>query len=100
ADDFFVVVYCLETIDHLAAYRQMVSEFARVIKPGGQAIISTPNIKVSSPGGKINNPFHTQEFTYDELFEILKKEFGQVTVSGQKYIRYEAEKSVTAKHFT
>ena len=98
-DGFFDVIVSLETIEHLTTYRKMVSEFARVMKPDGTAIISTPNIKVSSPGGKIVNPFHTQEFTYDELFEILKKEFGRVTISGQKYIRYEADKSVTAKHF-
>jgi len=87
-NDFFDVIISLETIEHLTGYRKMVAEFARVIKPDGVVIISTPNIKVSSPDGKIINPYHTQEFTYDELKDILKAEFSQVTISGQKYTRY------------
>jgi 2-polyprenyl-3-methyl-5-hydroxy-6-metoxy-1,4-benzoquinol methylase len=59
-DGFFDAIVSLETIEHLKAYRTMVSEFARVLKPGGTAVISTPNIKVSSPDGKILNPFHAQ----------------------------------------
>lgn len=99
-DNFFDVIVSLETIEHLTAYREMVAEFARIIKPGGTAVISTPNIKISSPGGKIINPYHTQEFTYDELYDILKQEFSRVALSGQKYTRYHADAGVTAKHFT
>lgn len=99
-DNFFDVIVSLETIEHLTAYREMIAEFARVMKVGGIAIISTPNIKISSPGGNIVNPFHTQEFTYDELYEILKQEFSRVTINGQKYTRYEADQGITAKHFT
>ena len=77
---FFDVIISLETIEHLTAYKKMISEFARVVKPGGIVIVSTPNIKVSSPDGKIINPFHTQEFTYDELHDILKNEFSELSV--------------------
>lgn len=96
---FFDVIVSLETIEHLTAYKKMISEFARVIKPGGIAIVSTPNIKVSSPDGKIINPFHTQEFTYDELHDILKKEFSQVSVWGQQYVRYEMDNGKSPKRF-
>lgn len=97
-DNFFDVIVSLETIEHLTGYREMVAEFARVMKPGSAAIISTPNIKVSSPGRRIVNPYHTQEFNYDELYEILKREFSRVIISGQKYTRYEADQGMTAKH--
>ena len=87
-DSFFDKIVSLETIEHLTGYRKMVSEFNRVTKPGGTVIISTPNIKISSPDGKIINPYHTQEFTYDELKDILTAEFKNVVIYGQKYIRY------------
>lgn len=89
---FFDVIVSLETIEHLTAYKKMVSEFSRVIKPGGAVIISTPNIKVSSPDGNILNPFHTQEFTYQELSDLLKPEFAEVSIYGQKYVRYPGER--------
>jgi ubiquinone/menaquinone biosynthesis C-methylase UbiE len=87
-DKYFDKVISLETIEHLTEYKQMVSEFSRVLKPSGIAVISTPNISVSSPDGKIVNPYHTQEFTYEELEEILKREFKDVVIYGQKYTRY------------
>ena len=69
----------------------MLSEFYRVLKPGGIAIISTPNFPVNSPTGKVTNPFHTQEFVYEELKEILESVFPDVKIMGQKYVRYEGE---------
>lgn len=97
---FFNAIVSLETIEHLTAYRRMVSEFSRVIKPGGTVIISTPNIKVSSPDGNILNPFHTQEFTYQELSDLLKPEFAEVSIYGQKYIRYSGERRSPGMHST
>jgi len=88
-DHFFDKIISLETIEHLTGYRKMVAEFNRVTKPGGTVIISTPNIKISSPGGKIISPYHTQEFTYDELKAVLTAEFDDVVIYGQKYSRYE-----------
>lgn len=87
-NQFFDKIISLETIEHLTGYQKMVKEFGRVIKPGGTAIISTPNIKVSSPGNAIVNPYHTQEFTYEELQDVLKAAFKDVTIYGQKYSRY------------
>jgi len=87
-DSFFDKIVSLETIEHLTAYKKMVSEFARVVKADGTVIISTPNIKVSSPNGIVVNPYHTQEFTYDELTDVLKAEFADVKIYGQKYTRY------------
>jgi 2-polyprenyl-3-methyl-5-hydroxy-6-metoxy-1,4-benzoquinol methylase len=88
SNDFFDKIVSLETIEHLTGYRKMLSEFSRVIKPNGAVIISTPNIKISSPNGEIINPYHTQEFTYDEFDKILKEQFSDVVIYGQKYTRY------------
>ena len=88
-DACFDRVVSFETIEHTPRYREMVSEFGRVLAKGGRAFISTPNYVVSSPRGVITNPYHTQEFTYDELSEILQDVFSSVTIFGQRYARYD-----------
>lgn len=43
-DNRFALVTCAETIEHLEHYRETIREIHRVLKPGGIAILTTPNI--------------------------------------------------------
>lgn len=43
-DNRFVLVTCIETIEHLENFRGVVREIYRVLQPGGVAVFSTPNI--------------------------------------------------------
>jgi len=43
ADNYFDAVLFLETIEHLANPLKILAEIRRVVKPGGEVIISTPN---------------------------------------------------------
>lgn len=43
ADNYFDAVLFLETIEHLANPLKILAEIKRVIKPGGEVVISTPN---------------------------------------------------------
>lgn len=43
-DGYFALATCIETIEHLENFRAMVREIYRVLKPGGLAVISTPNV--------------------------------------------------------
>jgi len=43
-DASFAAVLCSEGIEHCANQLQLVSEFARVLQPGGTLMITTPNI--------------------------------------------------------
>lgn len=43
-DASFDYVTCLEGIEHIENPHQCIREFARLLKPGGQLILSTPNI--------------------------------------------------------
>jgi ubiquinone/menaquinone biosynthesis C-methylase UbiE len=88
-DGYFDKIVSFETIEHTTRYIDMLREFKRVLKPGGIAFISTPNFPVNSPSGKITNPYHTQEFTYDELNSILNEIFQNVELKGQRYSRYD-----------
>jgi ubiquinone/menaquinone biosynthesis C-methylase UbiE len=40
----FALVTCVETIEHLENFREVIREIYRVLKPGGLAVFSTPNI--------------------------------------------------------
>jgi ubiquinone/menaquinone biosynthesis C-methylase UbiE len=88
-DQYFNKIVSFETLEHTGQYREMVAEFARVLKTGGQLILSTPNREVSSPDGIIVNPYHIQEFTFEELKQILETSFSAVGLSGQRNIRYD-----------
>ena len=89
ADRYFDKIVSFETLEHTGQYREMIAEFARVLKPGGQLILSTPNREVSSPDNIIINPFHIQEFTVEELKQLLEGSFTHVKISGQRYMRYD-----------
>jgi ubiquinone/menaquinone biosynthesis C-methylase UbiE len=43
-DNRFALVTCVETIEHLENYREVIREIYRVLQPGGVAVFSTPNI--------------------------------------------------------
>ena len=40
----FALITCIETVEHLENFREVVREIYRVLEPGGVAIFSTPNI--------------------------------------------------------
>ena len=44
ADNRFALVSCIETIEHLEDFRELVRQIYRVLQPGGLAVFSTPNI--------------------------------------------------------
>lgn len=45
-DNSFDLVYSLEVIEHVKNYQSMVDEIYRVLKPGGQVFIQTPNYPI------------------------------------------------------
>ena len=78
-DDSFDVVTCFETIEHVAAQREAVAELARVLRPGGLLLISSPNRGVYPPG----NPFHERELTAAEFETLLQGSFAHVALMRQ-----------------
>jgi SAM-dependent methyltransferase len=70
----------------------MLNEFKRVLKPNGKLFLSTPNRIINSPLGIITNPFHTQEWNYNELKIILNNHFSNYKIFGQHYRRFDKSK--------
>ncbi len=96
ANETFDAVVSFETIEHTTQFDKMLEEFKRVTKRDGVVLISTPNIAVNSPSGKVTNPFHTQEWNFNELQDILKRHFPNFNLYGQHYTRY---KNTTGLNF-
>lgn len=87
-DNSFDVLVSFETIEHTTHYNEMIVEFKRVVKEGGLIFISTPNKLINSPSGIVTNPFHTQEWYYDEFISLITNHFKKPQLFGQKYTRY------------
>lgn len=80
----FDVVVSIETIEHLEDYEAFLEECHRVLKDDGVFVCTTPNRETSSPCTLGRH--HIHEFTLNELQNLLKKEWTDVTIYGQCYV--------------
>ncbi|MBP3482281.1 MAG: class I SAM-dependent methyltransferase [Alistipes sp.] len=74
----FDYVIAFQVIEHISQDLEFVREVKRVLKPGGQFIVTTPNAAMSLT----RNPWHIREYRADELKNILECEFAQVEALG------------------
>jgi ubiquinone/menaquinone biosynthesis C-methylase UbiE len=82
--NYFDVIICLESIEHLKEPEQFLLECKRVIKRDGIFICSTPNKSVSTPFfKKPSNPYHIKEFYPKEFYDFVRTYFIDVTLYGQ-----------------
>jgi SAM-dependent methyltransferase len=77
----------MQVVEHLWDQPGYVAESARVLRPGGTLVLSTPNRLTFSPGhdpasGPPTNPFHTREFSAPELADLLSPHFPDITRYG------------------
>lgn len=69
-------VVSLQVIEHLHDQPGFLAECARVLRPAGTLVVSTPNRLTFSPGGAAPvNPFHTRELSAEELAGLLEPHF-------------------------
>ena len=78
------VVTALQVIEHLWEQPRFVRECARVLKPGGRMLLTTPNRLTFSTSAAARNPFHARELTAVELAELTAPYF-DVTVRGLRH---------------
>ena len=80
-DATFDIIISLEVIEHVVDPRSFLSEASRILRNGGQIILSTPNKLFTEKfykNGKSLNPYHLHEFYPDELQRLLKQYFNNV----------------------
>lgn len=78
ADASMDCIVCFQVIEHIDADLTLIKEMHRVLKVGGQALITTPNRLMSLT----RNPWHVREYLPAELTDLLKKEFKKVETFG------------------
>jgi SAM-dependent methyltransferase len=74
----FALVLSFQVIEHLADPAPYLDAIAELLAPGGEALLTTPNV-VMSDGV---NPFHVHEYTSAELAACLRRRFREVEIRG------------------
>ena len=69
------LLVCLQVVEHLWDLRGFLRDCLALLRPGGIAVVSTPNRPVFSPGlgrgAKPTNPFHVEELDAEQLEGLL-----------------------------
>lgn len=99
-DDTYDVVISFQVIEHIRDDRLFLSEIHRVLKPGGVALLTTPNRRMSLT----RNPWHIREYLAHELKSLANTVFPSTTLKGitgnQKVMEYYAENKKSVRRFT
>lgn len=74
----FDYVVAFQVIEHIEDDMRFVREVARVLRPEGKFIVTTPNAPVSLT----RNPWHVREYNADELRNLLECNFATVEAFG------------------
>ncbi len=77
-ENTYDVVLSFQVIEHIKDDAFFLKEIARVLKPGGVALITTPNRKMSLT----RNPWHVREYLAPELQALAEKFFSNVEMKG------------------
>ncbi|MBA4056564.1 MAG: SAM-dependent methyltransferase, partial [Marivirga sp.] len=77
-DNTYDSVVSFQVIEHIEDDLLFLREIHRVLKPGGIALLTTPNRKMSLS----RNPWHIREYLPDELAALARKIFKHVDMKG------------------
>lgn len=81
------VVIAFETLEHVEDASEFLREAARILKPNGVFLCSTPNRAITNPGTSVThspyNPHHIREYEVDEFRSLLEQRFNEVMMFGQ-----------------
>jgi SAM-dependent methyltransferase len=80
------LVICFEVVEHLHEQHELLEETARVLKPEGLLLISTPNRLYYTEERKELNPYHTREFSFDEFSSFLRQQYQEVEITFQNHV--------------
>jgi 2-polyprenyl-3-methyl-5-hydroxy-6-metoxy-1,4-benzoquinol methylase len=82
-------VVFLQTIEHLQDPGAVLERFRSLLRPGGVAYVSTPNVLTLAPPGaeKSDNPWHVREFRAEELRALCEASFDRVELLGVFHAR-------------
>jgi ubiquinone/menaquinone biosynthesis C-methylase UbiE len=100
SDQKFDSLISFQVIEHIKDDKHYLAEVSRVLKPGGVALLTTPNIKKSLS----RNPWHIREYTADELTNLCKPYFSRVEMLGiagnDKIVKYYEQNKTSVQRLT
>lgn len=84
-DGAFDLVASFQVIEHIDDPGPYLAEVARVLRPNGAALLTTPNAAIRlDPGMAPWNRFHVREYRAAELPAVLAPYFGRVQMLGMQ----------------
>ena len=85
----FDAVVFLQTIEHVTDPPAVLEHFRSILRPGGVAYVSTPNLlTLAGPGAaKSENPWHLREYRAEEFAALCREVFGRVEMLGLFHAR-------------
>lgn len=99
-DDSFDSIVSFQVIEHIQNDLLYLKEIHRVLKPGGVALITTPNRKMSLS----RNPWHIREYLPNELQSLAEKTFPNVNLFGisgdDKVMKYHEDNRKSVERIT
>ncbi len=93
-DSSFDIVVSSDVIEHVEHPEELIAEAARVLKPGGVFILTTPYRLKEKP-----HPFHVKEFCPGELVSMLEPFFSSIEVKETHNVLWMALYDYPWKHF-
>lgn len=99
-DNTYNSIASFQVIEHIQDDFLFLKEIHRVLKPGGIALITTPNRKMSLS----RNPWHIREYLADELKTLAGKIFNEVEMKGitgnEKVMKYYEDNKQSVQRIT
>lgn len=88
ADASLDLVVSFETLEHLADHDALLAAFARVLKPEGLLVISTPDKHTYTDLAGHQNPHHVRELYREEFEALLSRHFARHRLYGQRVVTH------------
>jgi len=99
-DNAYDLIVSFQVIEHIQGDTLFLKEIHRLLKPGGTALLTTPNRKMSLT----RNPWHIREYLPNELKSLAEKIFSHVEMKGitgnEKVMTYYEENKRSVRRFT
>ena len=96
----FDAVVSFQVVEHIEEDMEFVREVARVLRPGGKFVVTTPN----APMSLTRNPWHVREYKADELHNLLSCNFSKVeaygVVGNEKVMEYYRKNRASVRKIT
>jgi 2-polyprenyl-3-methyl-5-hydroxy-6-metoxy-1,4-benzoquinol methylase len=99
-DNQYDTVISFQVIEHIQNDKLFLKELHRVLKPGGVALLTTPNRSMSLT----RNPWHIREYLSHELKDLAQTVFRETEIKGitgnAKVMAYYEQNKQSVKRFT